>query len=140
MSTIDQFTATATEVLTHYNDHIAHTLGMPLSVDTPEPITAAEVMATFTEAFRAGARAVVVEAALSLLEDQWNQDGFCGSCSWHAAWFEVAQDVEESLADQEIWVSCHRKDGEGGDHRGTYLSNPAAALLARLKRVLGKGK
>lgn len=54
-----------------------------------------------------------------------SENGDCGSCSWHAAFYEMEYEfTNNSEAINEHWDSCKRGENDGGDtsdHRGCYI-------------------
>jgi hypothetical protein len=87
---------------------------------------------------------VTREEALRQIEDMWRADGECGSCGWHAAFYEVREQVLQNVEDGDVsehpkWgkylrVGCMNSDeGFPSDHRGTkvYLNDELCDALKR---------
>ncbi len=57
------------------------------------------------------------------LEKAHDDSGCCGSCSWHAAFYEMDYEPTGEIrgGSKEWWDSCKSDDEDRFDHRGCYI-------------------
>ena len=66
------------------------------------------------------------EEALKYIEDNWDSQGECRSCGWHASLHEhmlEVSDLDELIKDGKLWLPCQNPEDQGCRGVTIYAKN-----------------
>lgn len=60
---------------------------------------------------------------IDFIKKQWDSDGECRSCGWHASLseYDISENLTIDMDKGEIRLPCRSKDENGSGHRGVKI-------------------